>query len=171
MDQITTLRSRLVEWPDPASAVQMTAGLSGLDIMQGIRDGRIPGPPMAYLIGFRVAEAEAGRIVMELEYDPSLENTIGLVHGGAAAAMLDTAMGAAAHTMLPTGQMIVTQNLQLEYLRPLSARSGTMRAEGKVIQVGRQNCYVEGTVHDGAGKLAVHAVGNFSILKPAAPTG
>ena len=68
--------------------------------------------------------AEPGRIVMELEPDESLENTIGLLHGATAAALLDTAMGCAISTMLPAGQTSVTLDLKLTYLRPLSVRSG-----------------------------------------------
>ena len=41
---------------------------------------------------------------MELDPDESLENTIGLLHGATAAALLDTAMGCAISTMLPAGQ-------------------------------------------------------------------
>ena len=69
--------------------------MSGLEAMQAIRDGRLPPPPLAKLIGFRMAEVERGRIVMELDPEQSLENTVGLLHGAIAAALLDTAMGCA----------------------------------------------------------------------------
>ena len=49
---------------------------------------------------FQMGVAEPGRIVMELDPDESLENTIGLLHGATAAALLDTAMGCAISTML-----------------------------------------------------------------------
>ena len=42
-------------------------GLSGMDAMCAIRDGILPPPPMARLIGFGMRVAEPGRIVMELE--------------------------------------------------------------------------------------------------------
>ena len=51
----------------------------------------------------------------------------------------------------------MTLDLKLTYLRPLSVRSGLLRAEGRVVKLGRQTSYTEGFVHDGAGKLAVHA--------------
>ena len=105
----------------------MAMGMSGLEAMQAIRDGVLPPPPMAKLIGFRMAVAEPGRVVMELDAEESLENTIGLLHGATAAALLDTAMGCAISTMLPVGQTSVTLDLKLTYLRPLSAKSGTIR--------------------------------------------
>ena len=132
--------------------------------MRAIRDGSLPPPPMARLIGFRMAVVDEGRIVMELEPHESLENTIGLLHGATAAALLDTAMGCAISTLLPAGQTSVTLDLKLTYLRPLSARSGTISAEGKVIKLGRQTSYTEGFVRDGKGNLAVHATATFSML-------
>jgi uncharacterized protein (TIGR00369 family) len=111
-----------------------------------------------------MAVAEPGRVVMELDAEESLENTVGLLHGATAAALLDTAMGCAISTMLPVGQTSVTLDLKLTYLRPLSAKSGTIEAEGKIIKLGRQTSYAEGFVRDGAGNLAVHATATFSMI-------
>jgi len=157
-------RERVVEWQAPGPVGRLAATMSGLEVMHAIRDGILPPPPMARLIGFRMAVAEPGRIVMELEPHESLENTIGLLHGATAAALLDTAMGCAISTMLPAGQGAVTLDLKLTYLRPLTMRSGTIAAEGKVVKLGRQTSYTEGFVRDGAGHLAVHATATFSMI-------
>ena len=158
------VRSRTVEWTDPAAVREQAASWTGLEIMQAIRDGRLPGPPMAKLIGFQCVEAEAGRIVMELTPDQSVENTVGLVHGATAAAMLDTAMGAAAHTKLDAERAVVTLDLHITYLRPLTLKSGPLRAVGTLVSLGRTNAYVTGELLTGDGKLAAHAVGNFSVV-------
>jgi uncharacterized protein (TIGR00369 family) len=157
-------RERMVHWQAPGPTAKVAAAMSGMEAMCGIRDGFLPPPPFAKLIGFRMAVVEPGRIVMELDPEESLENTIGLLHGATAAALLDTAMGCAISTMLPAGQASVTLDLKLTYLRPLSVRSGTISAEGKVIKLGRQTSYTEGFVRDGAGKLAVHATATFSMI-------
>ena len=157
-------RERVVDWQAPGPAAKAAAGMSGLEAMCAIRDGIPPEPPMARLIDFRLRIAEPGRIVMELEPHESLENTIGLLHGATAAALLDTAMGCAISTMLPAGQGAVTLDLKLSYLRPLSVKSGTISAEGKLIKLGRQTSYAEGFVRDGAGNLAVHATATFSMM-------
>ncbi|MGY3482886.1 uncharacterized protein (TIGR00369 family) [Bradyrhizobium sp. USDA 4011] len=158
------LRTRVVEWQAPGPVARAAMPMSGIEAMRAIRDGHLPPPPMAKLIGFRMAVVDEGRIVMELEPHESLENTIGLLHGATAAALLDTAMGCAISTLLPAGQTSVTLDLKLTYLRPLSARSGTISAEGKVIKLGRQTSYAEGFVRDGKGNLAVHATATFSML-------
>ena len=157
-------RERVVDWQAPGPAAKAAMMMTGMEAMQAIRDGILPPPPMARLIGFDMRVAEPGRIVMELEPHESLENTIGLLHGATAAALLDTAMGCAISTMLPAGQGAVTLDLKLTYLRPLSVRSGTISAEGKLIKLGRQTSYTEGFVRDGAGNLAVHATATFSMM-------
>ena len=159
-----TRRERVVDWQAPGPAAKAAAGMTGMEAMCAIRDGILPEPPMARLIDFRLRTAEPGRIVMELEPHESLENTIGLLHGATAAALLDTAMGCAISTMLPAGQGAVTLDLKLTYLRPLSVRSGTISAEGRLIKLGRQTSYTEGFVRDGAGNLAVHATATFSMM-------
>jgi uncharacterized protein (TIGR00369 family) len=163
-------RERVVDWQAPGPVAKAAAGMSGIEIVQGIRDGVLPEPPMARLIDFRLRVAEPGRIVMELEPHEGLENTIGLLHGATAAALLDTAMGCAISSMLPAGQSAVTLDLKLTYLRPLSVKSGTISAEGKLIKLGRQTSYAEGFVRDGAQNLAVHATATFSMVGEARPT-
>jgi hypothetical protein len=70
-------RERRVDWQAPGPAAKLAAGMSGLEAMRAIRDGILPPPPLARLIGFRMAVVEPQRIVMELDPDESLENTIG----------------------------------------------------------------------------------------------
>lgn len=162
-------RTRCVAWQDPSAVRAQAAGWTGLEIMRAIRDKTLPPPPMARLIGFACVVAEPGEIVMELVPEPSLENTMGMLHGGTAAAMLDTAMGAAAHTLLAADRAVVTLDLKITYLRPLTQASGAVRATGKVLNLGGRTAYVQGEVHDGEGKLAAHAVGNFSIVGAGRP--
>jgi uncharacterized protein (TIGR00369 family) len=157
-------RQRVIEWQTPGPAAKAASGMSGIETMRAIRDGILPPPPMARLIGFRMVVAEPGRIVMELDPEESLENTIGLLHGATAAALLDTAMGCSITTMQPAGQASVTLDLKLTFLRPLSVRSGTIAAEGKLVKLGRQTSYAEGFVRDGAGNLAVHSTATFSMI-------
>jgi len=159
----TMRRQRVVDWQAPGPAAKAAAAMSGIEAMCAIRDGILPPPPMARLIGFRMSVVEPGRIVMELEPHESLENTIGLMHGATAAALLDTAMGCAISTRLPAGQGSVTLDLKLTYLRPLTVNSGTIAAERKIIKLGRQTSYTEGFVRDRAGNLAVHATATFSM--------
>jgi len=163
----TAALSRLVEWADPAATRAAAAGLSGLEVMRAIRDGTLAPPPMAAVIGFRCVRAEPGDIVMELNPDTSLENAIGMLHGAVAATLLDTAMGAAINTLLDADKTAVTIDLKITYLKPLTQASAPIRATGRVLNQTRSLAYVEGEVRDASGRLAAHAVGNFSIVSTA----
>jgi len=157
-------RRRTVDWQDPGAVRAAAQGLTGLEIMHGIRDGTLPPPPMARMLGIDCIRAEPGEVVMELDPQESLENTIGMMHGAVAAALLDATMGCTLHTLLPGAQAPVTVDLTITYLRPLTAGSGRVRASARVLNHGKRLAYVEGEVRDGAGNLAAHAVGNFSVV-------
>ena len=139
-------------------------GLSVLDTMRAIRDGRLPPPPIARLLGFHYVRAEPGEIVIELQSGQSLENSAETLHTGVAAAMLDTAMSAAAGTLLTMNKGAVTLDLKISYLKPLTMESGPIRAIGRVVDLAEPTAFVTGQIHDGEGSLAVHAVGVVSAI-------
>jgi hypothetical protein len=62
-------RERVVDWQAPGPAAKAAMGMSGMEAMCAIRDGILPPPPLAKLIGFRMSSVEPGRIVMELDAD------------------------------------------------------------------------------------------------------
>ena len=157
-------RNRIIDWQDHGAVRAQADGLSVLDTMRAIRDGKLPPPPIARLIGFHYIGAEPGEIVIELQPEQSLENTSGTLHGAVAAAMLDTAMSAAAGTLLPADKRTITLDLTISYLKPLTIESGPIRAIGRVVDLAERTAYAAGEIRDGAGSLAAHAVGVFSVI-------
>jgi len=157
-------RNRIIEWQDPEAVREQAEGLSVLDSMRAIRDGKLPPPPIARLIGFHYIGAEPGEIVIELQPEQSLENTSGTLHGAVAAAMLDTAMSAAAGTLLPADKRTITLDLTISYLKPLTIESGPIRAIGRVVDLAERTAYATAEIRDRAGSLAAHAVGVFSVI-------
>ena len=157
-------RNRIIEWQDPEAVREQPDGSSVLDSLRAIRDGKLPPPPIARLIGFHYVGAEPGETVIELRSDHSLENSAGTLHAGVAAAMLDTAMSAAAGTLLPINKRAVTLDLKISYLKPLTIEAGPIRAIGRVVDLVERTAYVVGEIRDGAGRLAAHAVGAFSVI-------
>ena len=91
-DRAAHSRNRIIEWQDPEAVREQANGSSVLDIMRAIRDGRLPPPPIARLIGCHYVGAEPREIVIELQPEQSLENAAGTLHAGMAAAMLDNAI-------------------------------------------------------------------------------
>src|SRR5215475_7624918 len=96
-------QSRLLTWRDPIATKASASSMSGLAYWQGVADGRLPAPPISALMRMRVVDVENGRITFTCEPDGSMYNTLGMVHGGAACTLLDTATGCALHTTLPEG--------------------------------------------------------------------
>ena len=77
--------------------------MSGLEVLTAISDGRIDHPSMAYTLGFRLTEVEEGFAVIEGSTGPDYCNPNGTIHGAWPAALLDSCMGSAVHSMLPAG--------------------------------------------------------------------
>jgi uncharacterized protein (TIGR00369 family) len=104
-------------------------------------------------LNFRAVTLEEGRVVFEGNPDHSVYNPIGTVHGGYAATLLDSAMGCAVHSMLKPGQSYTTLELKIAYHRAMTDESGPVRAEGKIISVGRRAGFAEGRLVDAQGRL------------------
>jgi uncharacterized protein (TIGR00369 family) len=149
-------RRLTVEWQDPRAALEQGRGLAGLDYLGAIRDGRIPAPPVAVLIGFHLAEVEDGRAVFAFAPGEQHYNPLGSVHGGIVATLLDSAMGCAVHSTLPRGRFYTTLEIKVSYVRAVTHAAGTLRAEGRIIHGGRQAATAEARLVDSAGKLYAH---------------
>ena len=83
-------------------------------------------------------------------------NPIGVVHGGFAATLFDSALGCAVHTTLKPGFAYTTVELKVNYVRPLLMSTGPVEAEGKIIHVGARLATAEARVTDSTGKLYAH---------------
>lgn len=144
---------------------------AGLDFFKAISSGELPPPPIFELMDYVPVEYERGRFVFQGTPGPQHYNPIGSVHGGYAATLLDSCVACAIHTMLPVGKGYTTLELKVNYIRALTDKTGPVRAEGKVVQVGGQIGIAEGRITDAAGKLYAFATTTCLIfaLPPPAP--
>ncbi|HEV2643474.1 MAG TPA: PaaI family thioesterase, partial [Candidatus Elarobacter sp.] len=122
MMQVT--RERLVTWEDPHASAGALRDLSGIEAIRAVRDGRVPPPPIARLMNFTIVEAEEGRVVFEGYPGEEHYNPIGVVHGGFALALFDSAMGCAIHTTLPQGVAYTTTDVQVRFIRGITKDTG-----------------------------------------------
>jgi uncharacterized protein (TIGR00369 family) len=130
---------------------------TGLDQIRALMNGTSDWRGIAHTLDFRPVVAEEGFVVFEGHPTRAVYNPINSVHGGYAATLLDSAMGCAVHTMLKEGQGYTTLELKVAYHRAMSDRSGPVRAEGKVISLGRRAAFAEGRLVDKDGKLCATA--------------
>lgn len=161
-----TQRQRTVTWDDPMIGAQAAPTMSGLDYLHAIERGELPAPPIAALMNLTLQEAEEGRAVFRVEPAEYHYNPIGVVHGGLAATLCDSALGCAIHTTLPAGVGYTTLELKVNFVRPLTATTGPVTCEAKVIHVGGRSATAEARVTDRAGKLYAHATTTCLIMRP-----
>ena len=144
---------------------------TGLELLQRIVAGEIPGVPIGQTLGFRLVEAERGRVVLAGDPDERSYNLIGTVHGGWAASILDTALALSVLSTLAPEQSFTTVDIRINYLRPLTRETGTVRAEGRVVQAGRRLAYAEAHLTDANGKVVCHGTGSCLIVPREAAAG
>ena len=109
------------------------AGLSGLEALRLIARGELPPPPIAQTLGFGPIEVEEGRATFTVEPAEFHYNPIGVVHGGLALALLDSAMGCAVHSTLAAGVAYTTLEVKANFVRPLTSSTGPVRCTGTVV--------------------------------------
>jgi uncharacterized protein (TIGR00369 family) len=159
-------RSLNITWDDPIAAFEAGKALPVLEWMRGMIEGRLPSPPIARLLGFRLVEAAPGLAVFEITPGEQHYNPIGVVHGGVAMTLLDSAMGLCVHTMLAPGAGYTTLESKVNMVRPVTAQTGTLRAVGKVVHMGGRVATSEGRFEDAAGKLYAHGTSTCMVFPP-----
>lgn len=147
--------------PLPAAAV---ATMTGLELMRAVVAGTLPGAPIATLMNMRGVAADPGTVTFEGRPGPEHYNPLGTVHGGYAATLLDSAMGCAVHTMLPAGTGFTSIDINITYVRAITAATGPVTARGDVINAGRRVATVRGTLTDAAGKVLAHGTSSCLIM-------
>jgi uncharacterized protein (TIGR00369 family) len=165
-DVQTNTRTRTITWEDPLPSAQQGRSLSGLDFLRAVQRGELPPPPFGVLLGMTIAEIEEGRVVFAVRPAEYHYNPIGVVHGGLAATLLDSAMGCAVHSTLPAGVGYTTLEIKVNYVRALTSSSGEVRAEGTVIHRGGRVATAEARLVGTDGTLYAHATTTCLILRP-----
>jgi uncharacterized protein (TIGR00369 family) len=164
----TAARARLA--PPGVIGPAQAAGRTGLQVLQAISAGELPSPIIGTTMDFWPVEVEFGRIVFQGRPNAAYLNPMGSVHGGWFATLLDSAVGCAVHSTLPLGKGYTTAELKVSFVRAISAKTGVLRCEGKVINVGGRLGFAEGRIVGPDGKLYAHASTTCLIFDhPTAP--
>lgn len=122
--------------------------------------------PIGQLMRFDLVEVEEGRAVFEGQPGEEVYNPIGTVHGGYAATLLDSACGIAVHSKLAVGQGYTTLELKVAYHKAITASTGLVRAEGKVVSFGRRAAFAEARLTDAEGRLLASATSSLLVITP-----
>jgi uncharacterized protein (TIGR00369 family) len=157
-------RTVTITWEDPNELAARAHGSGGLDFLRAIAAGELPRAPIQELLGFDLIEVDEGRVVFAAEPGEQHYNPIGTVHGGVAATLLDSAMGAAVHSTLPQGSAYVTLEVKFNLVKAITADTGRVLAEGNVIHRGKTVATVEATLRSAeGGALLAHGTSTCLI--------
>src|ERR671921_2924594 len=159
-------RTRTFSWEDPKALAEAARGLSGIEFLRKVVSGELPRPPISALMNFGLTELSEGQAVFTVEPAEYHYNPIGVVHGGLAATLLDSAMGCAVHSTLPAGAGYTTLEVKVNFVRAMTAGTGRVRCEARLIHRGGRTATAEGKVLDAAGKLYAHATTTCIIFRP-----
>jgi acyl-CoA thioesterase len=112
-------------------------------------------------LGFALEHGE-GRALATIDCDHRHMNPHGAVHGAVIFALVDTAMGAAAMSVLDEDSWCATIEIQTRFLAPVFG--GHLEAAVEVVRAGRRIVHLDATVTDEHGKTVSRASGSFAVI-------
>jgi uncharacterized protein (TIGR00369 family) len=159
-------RTRTYSWEDPLALRDAGAALSGLDYLKAVFERKLPPPPIAATLDFTGAEVEEGRALFVGQPAEYLYNPIGVVHGGYAMTLLDSAMGCAIHSTLAAGEAYTSLETSVNFVRPITLETGRLLCEGKVLHRGGRVATAEGRLTaESTGTLLAHGTTTCLVMK------
>jgi uncharacterized protein (TIGR00369 family) len=146
------------------SSLEEIKNYGGLDFLQRIASGEVAQPPIGWTLGFRLAEVKPGFALFTMTPEFRHYNPIGTVHGGVASTLLDSCMSCAIQTHLEKGFGYTTLELKVNLVRPITEKTGPIRAEGRSLYMGRRSGTAEGKITDASGTLLAHGTTTCMIF-------
>ncbi|WLA81392.1 PaaI family thioesterase [Bradyrhizobium elkanii] len=128
---------------------------------------RIPMPPVATLLGWRVVDARPREGWIKMAFDGKQEfcNPAGFIQGGMLSAMLDDTMGPAVFVMTEGRLFTTTITMTVNFLAP--AKPGPITGEATVTQLGKTIAFVEGRLTAADGTLLATASSSIRLVEAA----
>jgi 2-hydroxymuconate-semialdehyde hydrolase len=150
-------------------AMSEPAEPSGRDLLDAALRGGAPSPPYLRLLNMRFIAISDGNATFEMPSTSELYNPNNVVHGGAITSLADSAMGFAVFSTLAPGETFTTAELHINFLKAVTADSGTLRSIGRVVQRGQQVAVAEADVVDLQNQLIARASSTNLILQRRPP--
>lgn len=141
------------------------SGLNGRQILQAIIDGRLPAPPISKSLTFAIVEVGEGFAAFEGAPGEHLLNPMGVVHGGWALTLIDSATGCAAGSLLGEGESYTTVETKANFSRPITTGTGRVRCEARVVGRGRRIMSCEAKLTDPQGQVLAHGTSTVLVFE------
>lgn len=138
---------------------------SGIDLLLKMKAGELPYPPFVETMGIEFDTIEDGLAIFLMKPAFAYYNGLGCLHGGVISTLLDTAMGCAVQTRIPQGVTYTTVEFKTNFLRPVYEHTGIIRAEARLIHIGRTTATAEAKLYDERGKLYAFSTTTCTIIR------
>ncbi|MCF7701207.1 PaaI family thioesterase [Loktanella sp. M215] len=135
--------------------------LSGLEFMQAVLRGDLPGAPIAQGMNFTLDSVAQGQCVFSGTPEFAHANPVGGVHGGWYGTVLDSCMACAVMTTVPKGAVYTTLEYKINIVRAIPLGT-TVTATGTVDHAGRSTGVASGRIEGADGTL--YATGSTTCL-------
>lgn len=148
--------------PEELLGREAMLAMSGREFMEGLLAGRIPHPPIAGLMNYRLVRVGDGEVAFRATPGATHLNPMGSVHGGWYGTVLDSALGCAVMTRVPRGHWYVTLEYKVNLTRAVPP-GAEVETVARVLHAGRATGVAEAVMRcmaDGR----VHAVGSTTCL-------
>lgn len=136
--------------------------MSGLDFMQKMLDGELPGPPISRVLGYHLHLVDDGRAAFRGTPQFDVTNPMGTVHGGWYGTLLDSAMACAVMTKMPRGSLYTTLEYKINIIRPVPL-GVEIDCTGEVDHLGRSTAVAHGEIR-GIDDDRLYATGSTTCI-------
>ena len=124
----------------------------------------MPRPPIHHLFGLTPLSSSVAQSTFVMPASPWLQTGYGPFIPGTAALLADAPLGSAILTALGPGQIAVTSDLTLNYLRPMYRSSGHLTARARPIEVGRRLGLAEALIENDQGEVVAHSTTRCFVI-------
>lgn len=150
--------------PQDLPTLAQTLDMSGLEFMQGVRDGTIARPPISAILNYTLDTVADGKVCFRGTPTFHHTNPMGTVHGGWYGTLLDSAMACAVMTKVPKGSIYTTLEYKINIIRSIPLETAII-ATGTVDHAGRSTGIAHGEIRDQSGKLYATGATTCIIMK------
>lgn len=152
----------IAKTPNDLMSQSEILSMSGLEFMQGIIEGKHPGPPIGETMGYTLWDVREGRVVFRGMPEFNVTNPMGTVHGGWYGTLLDSAMGCAVMTRVPRGSVYTTLEFKTNIMRNIPLGM-TVECIGTVDHAGRSTGVAHGEIR-GVEDGKLYATGSTTCI-------
>ncbi len=114
--------------------------------------------------GVTLVSAQPGHVVLEMPFRSDLTQQNGYLHAGVSTALVDSACGFAALSLMPEDCDVLSVEFKVNLLAP--AQGKLFRAMGKVVKAGKTLTVCQGELGNEEGRVAVLMTATMISARP-----